>query len=270
MVRAPHGDPVADAEVTVSGEAASVHARSSKTGEFTVPDLPPGPAHVHVRAAGFAPADREVVTGSGSSRQVALGMIELAEEGVVAGTVVDGRGDPVPGARVAKDQVPTYLAVGPTPSGIAVADARGRFRLGELPAGAMTLEAYAPDVGRATVTGVQVNSGRPTNGVTIQLKKESDGHGHEPAAAGGVAVTLAESQGEGREVTLADVARGSEAERAGLTRGDVLLRVDGSPVQSMADARSRLSGPIGDDVVIEFRRGEAADSVRVAREPVRK
>jgi hypothetical protein len=38
----------------------------------------------------------------------------------------------------------------------------------------------------------------------------------------------------------------------------------------MAEARVKLSGPLGDDVVVKFRRGETIDSLRVAREPVRK
>ena len=35
-------------------------------------------------------------------------------------------------------------------------------------------------------------------------------------------------------------------------------------------ARAKLAGPMGDDVVVKFRRGEDTDSVRVAREAVRK
>jgi len=69
---------------------------------------------------------------------------------------------------------------------------------------------------------------------------------------------------------LVDVAQASEAERAGLAAGDVLLQVDGVAVHTMAETRGKLAGPLGDDVVVKFRRGEETDSVRVAREPVRK
>jgi len=50
----------------------------------------------------------------------------------VEGVVLDARGDPIAGARVAEGLVPTYLAVGASPPNLAVTDARGRFRLVDL------------------------------------------------------------------------------------------------------------------------------------------
>ena len=90
------------------------------------------------------------------------------------------------------------------------------------------------------------------------------------ASQGGVAVTLGETTGDPKEVVLVNVALASEAERAGLAVGDVVLEVDGVAVHSMTEARAKLAGPMGDDVVVKFRRGEDTDSVRVAREAVRK
>jgi protocatechuate 3,4-dioxygenase beta subunit len=264
------GQVLPDADVAITTDVGVSHARTDKGGAFTVPDLAVGGARLLVQASGYAPHTEEIAIEASSSHRTTLARIELSEEGAVEGNVVDGRGDPVPGARVAKDFVPTYLALGPTPQGIAVADARGRFRLGGLPAGVLRLEAYAPDVGRAAVDGVRVEAGHPTVGVRIRLQKDEDESSQEPASSGGVAVTLGASSQDSREVMLADVAQGSEAERAGLVAGDVLLTIDGTPVHSMPEARARLAGPLGDDVVIQFRRGEGIDSVRVAREPVRK
>jgi S1-C subfamily serine protease len=102
------------------------------------------------------------------------------------------------------------------------------------------------------------------------LQKDEDESSQEPASSGGVAVTLGVSAEDSQEIMLADVAQGSEAERSGLVAGDVLLTIDGTPVRSVAEARAKLAGALGDDVVIQFRRGEGIDSVRVAREPVRK
>jgi hypothetical protein len=268
-VRSTRGDPIADADVAVTTDVGTSHARTDRAGAFAVAELPAGSARLVVRAVGFAPSEQEIAIAS-SSNSVRLPRIELAEEGVAEGVVLDARGDPVPGARVAKDRVPTYLAVGPTPRGIAVADARGRFRLGELPAGALGLEAYAPDMGRASVEGVRISAGRTTSGVEIRLQKDAEGHSQEPASVGGVAVTLGETSGDPREVVLVDVAQGSEAERAGLAAGDVVVQIDGVAVHAMGEARARLAGAMGDDVVVQFRRGEETDSVRVAREPVRK
>jgi hypothetical protein len=269
-VRNGRGDPIAEADVAMSTDVGVSHARTDKLGSFTLPDLVAGGARLVVRAPGYAPDEREVEIVASSSHRTNLPRIELSEEGVIEGTVVDGRGDPVAGARVAKDQVPTYLAVGATPAGIAVTDGRGRFHLGGLPRGTVTLEAYAPDLGRASAQGIPVTSGRPTTGIQIRLQRDKEDKSQEPAASGGVAVTLGETAGDPREVVLVNIAEASEAERAGLAPGDVLLAIDGAPVHAMAEARARLAGPVGDDVVLEYRRGDATSSVRVGREPVRK
>jgi protocatechuate 3,4-dioxygenase beta subunit len=273
LVRAPHGEPIPDADVAVTTDVGISHSRTDKTGAFTVPDLVPGGARLAVRARGYAPSEQAVEVVVSSSHRTTLDPIELSEEGIAEGTVVDSRGDPVPGARVAKDRVPTYLAVGATPPGIAVTDARGRFHLGGLPPGTLDLEAYAPDFGRALAEGVRVNRGGTATGIRIQLVKDKDDRSQEPAASGGVAVTLGETEGEPREVVIVNVAESSEAERAGLLHGDVVLAVDGAPVHTMAEARVRLAGPLVDDVVLRFRRGDATavpESVRIPREPIRK
>jgi hypothetical protein len=264
------GDPIADADVSVTTDTGPVHARTDTRGAFTISDLAVGKARIHVRSFGYAPLDQDVTLASTSSHGTNLPRIELEPEGIVTGTVLDARGDPVPGARVAKDAVPTYLAVGPVPPGIAVADARGRFHLGELAAGSIRLEAYAPEMGRTRLDGVSVSSGRSTDDVILRLGHGGDEDTKEPGSSGGVAVTLGETTSDPREVVLVAVTDGSEAERAGLAAGDAILEIDGNVVRSMSDARAKLSGPLGDDVIVQFRRGESVDSVRVAREPVRK
>jgi S1-C subfamily serine protease len=69
---------------------------------------------------------------------------------------------------------------------------------------------------------------------------------------------------------IASVVEGSEAERAGLAPGDVLVAVNGVPVGSMADARQKLSGPLADDVVANVRRGATELALRIRREEVRR
>lgn len=267
-VRTSRGDPVADADVVLYTELGARRARTDANGAYAVSGLAPGAAKLRVRAPGRAPVSRDVkIPDSGGLRPHALPRVELATEGIVEGTVVDARGDPVQGARVARDRVPTYLAVGTAPPGVAVTDARGRFKLGELPEGDVTLEGYAPDVGRARVTGVRVVAGRTTIDVRITLEKLDKAP--DPAATGGVAVTLGETS-EPREVVLVAVAEGSEAERAGLEPNDVVVEIDGVRVHTIEEARAKLNGPIADDVVVKVRRGEKVESVRVAREGVRR
>ncbi len=269
------GDPIADAEVVLYTDVGVHRTHSDRDGAFSLSDLASGPARLRARAPGYATVSRDLVIDEARPRAMALPRLEMAEEGVVAGVVLDARGEPVAGARVAKDQVPTYLLVGVTPPGIAIADGRGRFRLGELAEGTVALEAYAPDLGRGRVEGARVVAGRTTDGVKITVRSGSGGSGGadtavDPGASGGVAVTLGETSGDPREVVLVAVAEGSEAERSGLAAGDTVLEVDGVSVHSIGEARARLSGPLSADVVVKVRRGDGDESVRLAREPVRR
>ena len=274
-VRSARGDAIDGAELVLYTTAGARHARADASGLFAFGDLPPGAARLRVRAAGFVSVTNDVtIATSGGRRPTELPRVELAPGGSVEGQVLDARGDPVAGARVALDRVPTYLTVGGSPAGVAVADARGTFRLGDLPEGAVTLEAYAPDVGRARSEGVRVVAGRTARDVRITLRSEKadrpdDRSAAVDDAAGGVAVTLGETA-EPREVVLVSVVEASEAERAGLVPGDVVVAVDGKDVHTLSEARRRLSGPLGVDVLVKVRRGERTEALRIAREQVRR
>jgi hypothetical protein len=271
VVQARGGAPVAGADVAVYTELGVRRARTDAQGAFSLRELAPGGARLRVRAAGFAPVEQAIaIPDSGGAYPSALPRVELVVEGTVEGEVVDAHGEPVAGARVAKDHVPTWLLVGggTTPAGVAVTNAKGRFVLPELPEGDLALEAYAPDVGRARVEGVHVSSGRATDRVRIALAGDAV-PSREPSATGSVAVTLGET-GAPVEVVVVSVVEGSEAERAGLAPGDALLAVDGASVTTIDDARQRLSGPVADDVVVRVRRSDQTLSLRVGREPVRR
>jgi len=271
VVTSRRRDAIADAEVTLYTDLGARRVRTDAKGAFALSGLGAGQARLRVRAPGYAPVARDVtIPDTAGRRPLEIPRIELYEEGAVEGDVVDGRGDPIAGVRVARDHVPTWLAVGATPPGIAVTDASGRFTLRELPEGMLTLEAYAPDIGRAHLSSVKVISGRTTVRVRITLVPGSnDAASSESAASGNLAVTLGETSAP-VEVAVVSVIEGSEAERAGLVPGDVLVSVDGAPVASMADARSKLAGPVADDVVLVVRRGDQTLTLRVPREAVRR
>jgi hypothetical protein len=266
-------DPIAGAEITLSTALGTRHARSDSAGAFTFAELEPGTARLRVRAPGFATDARAIVIPESEGRRpYEIPIVELSPEGVIKGEVVDGRGQPVSGARVAKDHVPTWLVVGSNPEGVAVTDAKGRFSLNELPEGLATVEAFAPDLGRARSAPVTVTSGRVTDRVRIAFGPNAAGdHGSraESSASGGVAVTLGEA-GTPPEVVIVSVVERSEAERAGLAPGDVLKEVDGAAVTTMEDARARLSGPLADDVLVRVRRGTDTFLLRVGRDSVRR
>jgi hypothetical protein len=266
-VRSSRGDPIADADVVLYMNSAVHHLRSDAQGAVSVSDLAPGPARVVVRATGYGKAEKSFTVPQ-SDRPYDLGAIDLESEGVVEGEVVDAHGEPVQGARVAKDRVPVFLAAGAMPTDVAVTDARGRFRLGGLDAGAVTLEAYAPEVGRGRAAGVRIAAGRSTTNVRIVLA----GQGPPPPEHAGatVAVTLGEAvESDGsRDVVVVLVAEGSEAERAGLLAGDAITDVDGVAVHTIEQARDKLGGPPGTDVVLGIRRASGATRIRVGREMV--
>jgi Carboxypeptidase regulatory-like domain/PDZ domain len=266
------GQPIAGAQVTLSTDLGVRRARTDDGGAFALPELGAGGARLRVVAPGFGALSRSIeIPGSGGRGPFEMAPIELAVEGVVEGDVVDARGDPVAGARVAQDHAPTWLVVGADAEGAAVTGADGRFSLRELPEGMIDLEAYAPGIGRARVEGVKVVSGRTTSRVRIEMARtrdeEADAGGS--GASGNVAVALGEA-GDPPQVVVVSVAVGSEAERAGLAPGDVLLAVDDAPVRTIGEARGRLAGPLTDDAVVRVRRGDEETSLRVAREAVRR
>jgi hypothetical protein len=262
------GDPIADAEIVMYTELGARRTRTDRDGAFTIAELAPGAARLRVRAAGYAPKELDVtIDALGGARPVTLPRVELSGEGAVEGTVVDARGEPVQGARIARERVPVYLAAGAAPPGVAVSDARGHFRLGELAEGTCAFEVYAPDLGRARIDGARVVAGRATDLGKIALKEGGAPQGG-TASRGGVAVTLGDTpQGE---VVVMSVAESSEAERAGMAPDDVLVEIDRAPVHTIAEARARLSGPLGEDVVVKIERAGETLTVRVPREEVRR
>jgi hypothetical protein len=264
-------DPVPNAEVTLTTDLGTRRTTTDAKGVFALGDLAAGNARLRVRASGFAPAETAFAIPENRGRRAfAIPSIALTTEGIVEGDVVDTRGDPVSGARVARNHVPTWLLAGANPRDVAVTDSSGRFTLHELPSGTISLEGYAPDVGRGRVDDIRVIDDRTTTGVHIVIAADASraGTGSPPPQAG-VAVTLGET-GAPVEVVVTSVVEASEAERAGVTPGDVLVAVDDVPVNTMEQARSLLSGPLSDDVLLRVRRGDRTFLLRTARDRLRR
>lgn len=254
------------AMVTVVSEGRRLVGRTDAEGRYRIKDVSPGAVHVVVSHPELATAelDATVERTGRADRAFELPDVDLTEAATVEGEVVDAKGNPVSGARVGVGMVPAYLPTGALPAGMVVTDIKGHFSLSGVSPGKVTLSAYAPDVGRGSASA-EVSAGRPTTGVRIRLsEREPD---DDPTVGGSIAITLGErGSGDDVEVVVVQVAAGSEAERAGLRPGDVIYAVDGVDVTGMRDARARLSGRPGSDVVIELSRG----AVRVTREQVRR
>ena len=114
-----------------------------------------------------------------------------------------------------------------------------------------------------------VRAGRTTDRVKIVLA-DPQKSSRDPKGAGSLAVTLEERN---KAVLIALVPSGSEASYAGVEPGDTLLAVNGKEVHAMDAARKLLTGPLGEDVILDLaREGVAEKSIRlrVRRERVRR
>jgi hypothetical protein len=264
-VRGRHN--VEGAQVTLVGESQQRVVRTNVDGLWTARDVAPGSVRLRVEHAEYAPFERvaEVKPAARADRAFELEDIDLAEPGEVTGIVLDKGGNPVAAARVATYPVPAYLAAGSLPSTMAITRVDGRFQLKLVPAGTVTLYAYAPSVGRGNSSSFEVIAGRETHDITVRLSSPS---GDEPLTGqtANVAITLAERDAT---LTVASVAPGSEAERAGIVPGDSLITVEGVHPESILDARGRLAGSEGTDVLLEFLRNGTSIKMRLPREPVR-
>jgi hypothetical protein len=259
---------VAGAQVTVVSQGVRRVAGTDGDGRWMLRDVAPGPVHLLVQHPDYAPAEADdTVAATGrEDRPFELPSIDLPEAGEVSGVVLDKNGKPVAGARVAPYAVPAYLVMGALPPTMAVTKQDGRFTLKGVGAGKTSLHAMAPAVGRGSSASIEVRAGRETPDVVIRL---SSSGGDESVNASGfsLAITLGE---QGPDIVIAAVAPGSEAERAGIAAGDTLVAIEGVHPASLVDARARLSGPDGTDVLLEVHRQGKPMRVRIAREPVRR
>ncbi len=262
---------VAQALVTLVVDGERKTALTDANGSFVLRDVPEGRARLTVSHPDYAEAEQTVAIASTgrSDRPFELEPVDLEEPGEITGIVVDAEGEPVSGARVTLGSAASYLPVGTLPRGTAVSDSEGRFTLSGVRPGVHRVEAIAAVVGRGSVSGVRVEARRTTEDVELTLKGAASDD--DSLASGGLAVTLGErGSGSALEIVVVQVAEGSEAERAGLREGDLLLAVDGAAASDMRDARARLSGAPGSDVVVEISRAGETLRLRVAREAVRR
>ena len=149
-------DCLAGADVVVHTRTRTRHVRTDDEGVFVVTDLAPERVRLSVRYPGYAPGAATVHIAGDADHVADLGTIDLMESGEAEGDVVDLDDQPVAGARVARDEAPAYLPVGPLPLGTVVTDRSGHFKLSGLPEGRVTLEAYASDSGRAQANDVEI------------------------------------------------------------------------------------------------------------------
>jgi len=262
---------VAGASVELLCEGERRKTVTDAQGRYRFTDVTPGRARLSVSHPDYALGELEVAiepTGR-ADRSFDVDPIDLADPAVVEGHVVDAEGKPVAGARVRAGPVGSVVPMGANLPGTALSDADGAFRLSRVPAGKIDIQSVSPRAGRGR-TSIDVEAGGSVGDVTVRVRKGPDDD-TEPAATGGVAITFADAAASsGGGLVIAQVAPGSEAERAGIVPGDRLDTIDRERASSIDVAERRLAGPDGTDVVVEVsRRGEHV-ALRVRREPVRR
>ena len=114
----------------------AIHVRTDERGLFQTEVAAPGLQPIRVRARGFAPAT--VAWDFGSDAPVE---IELAESAAIEGVARNEDGDPVANVQVRTHGTSMFGR------GVTVSDARGRFRLDDLPSGEMRFVAFQRELG---------------------------------------------------------------------------------------------------------------------------
>jgi len=261
---------VENAVVTLQQEGVRKVATSDGDGAFRFRDIAPGAVKLHVEHPDFADEDMSArVDSTGrADRAFTLPDLDLTEAGEVEGEVVDERGEHVVGARVMVGEPPSYLPAGKLPRRAVLTDSDGHFLLAGVHPGKPLISAISPVSGRGSAQA-EVSAGHGTRALRIQLAPHATDA--DPIALGSVAITLGERGSAPQlEVVVVTVADGSEAEHAGVEPGDVIRAVDGAAPSSMADARMRLSGQPGTDLVLEVLRAGAPLRFRLLREATRR
>lgn len=232
-------------------------------GRFELPDVPAGRVRVTASSPGWTP-----VLGLAAviepERETWLD-IRLTQGGRVVGTVVDGATRRALQATIAFDSSRAWR------SGAGVAaqcDAEGRFSLGGVPPGIVSLRVEAGDhytrlVGNVTVP--ESGESSPVDVALTPLPSDADAG----LELGGIGATLAP---DGRALGIAFLWPGSGGSEAGLAVGDAILAVDGVPVTELGldGAMARIRGPEDTSVTLTIARGAAPPrSVLVWRKLVR-
>lgn len=209
----------------------------------------PGRATLVVDLPGCVRLERAVTVPAAG--ELSLGPLELRAGGGAQGEVVDADGEPVAGAVLSLEGHPEE-PLGRT-------GRRGEFTVPSLPQGDVSLEATHPSLGASAPVTVRVLRGTVARGVLLRMERSArDG----ARAVMPRAVALEEGEG----VTVRGVLAGSAAERAGLRAGDRVVSVGATTVTTVREAERRMTGPPGDEVVLEVERDGRRRTVRFVRE----
>jgi S1-C subfamily serine protease len=191
----------------------------------------------------------------GFSGSVSAGVVSALGRSLTAG---DGRR-----VRIVDDIIQTDAALHPGNSGGALADGRGRV---------VGINTAVAGFGAGQGLGLAV----PLNAHTTELIAQLTANGRVRRAyvglGGGsrpVPPSLAARTGRRRAVEVTSVVDGAPAGRSGIRPGDILLGLDGHPVETIGDLQRLLSAErIGAPLTLEFASGHHVRTATIVPEPL--
>jgi hypothetical protein len=246
-----------EARVELRSTCGPVRSVASEGASTVLEHLCAGRASLVIDATGCMRIERTIMLPAAGVARV--GHVALAGGGGADGEVVDGRGDPVSGAVIARADAPPDALTGTTRS-----DRLGHFSVANLPEGDTAIVAWHPTLGRTQPAVVRVIRGTIARGMRLRFERD---FGNATRALAVRQVLFEDLRtAEGTRVEVRAVGTGTAPERAGLRAGDHVVSINASPVASAADAERRLVGVPGDDVVMELERDGVRRTVRYARE----
>lgn len=251
---------VEGAEISLESGAILRRAVTSATGEYKLVGVPPGRALLRASHPEQGRGELAVFVEPGlKGRPSELPSIDLEPTASLSGRVVDSRGFPVASAWVTTEPTSAYQPSGTRQFDGARTNEQGEFELESRMSEELQLFVMLPATGLGRVV---VPLQKRDRAIDIELRLDELDL-PPPEERGSVLASLVEKQGQ---LEIAAVARGSVAERAGLRRGDLLLRVEGDAPRSVEEARAWLSGLPGTEVRVEILRAGQPQALRLSRE----
>jgi hypothetical protein len=252
----PSGD---DAKAGFSGRPRVIE---DPAGAFRMDGLPPGRYVLTASSAGRPPArsDGIEVEPGRATRNV---RIVLSRGVTLSGRVTnaDTRA-PILEAQVELDSV---TSSGANAISLALSDASGNYELEGVPAtGPFSIKVRHQEYVTKIVPGLDAR-GAPTLRADVELRTRGDGGASEELA--GVGATLAPSP---KGVMIIGVIDGGPAARAGIEKGDRIVRIDGADARDLPlpDCVQRLRGREGTRVTLGVDRDGQTVEVSMVREIV--
>lgn len=253
--------PAAGAAVEFRSGSVTRTAIADDLGEYRLVGIPPGTGELSASHPEFGKGEKKVLVKRGpDERPPELPDLIVSPTLQVSGRVVDERGDPLAGAVIATHRLSPYLPAGGGGTILGTSDESGEFEVDVQREAGTYL--YAALLGRAygfsdDLPETDLDRLEDVD-IVIDRKDRIPPHEH------GTVLVALEDRPKG--VLVYAVAEGSDAKKAGMRVDDLVVEVDGNPVEDAEEAREFLSGTPGTDVRIGVRRGGRTIDLLVARE----